>query len=793
MKKGEEYMEKVNLTLSQNLPLSDKRLFRAIGPEIIRRVFIILLGILMGRAIVFSTMTPIAIGYFSAVYMDKKNRVWIFISVLFGLATSLTILDVSKYLLMMFLIMSFNAYIDTKGKQTNLFQQAVVAGSSGLLIALVTTIMQPNNIQNVYYALLESFSIFSLVLVYGRGLKMFQKKQQVSHEAVISLAILLSTAVAGIAGIRILGFDLVQIWLFTTILYLGYRFGIGTGAVVGLVSGVIITVLGGYTSDIIGILGITGILSGLFREVGKLGCMIGCLLGGVGLWYYYEPLGLQYEMIQSLVISIGIFLLLPNNKERSIQKAFDTIQDPHQESIQQLLRERLTKFSQSFEKLGSTFNQISQKKTSLSQDEINHLLDDIAEKVCGNCPMRNICWKREFYDTYRAVFGIISAVENKNEIQQSDVPEVFYKKCIKPDEFIATTNRLFEIYKMNLNWENRIVESRELIAQQFYSISKIIKAFSNQIYKDIQFDTQLEEIISKAFKKYRIAVSDVIVYKMPDGRMRINLKVKSSSDKSKYMRDMIPVLNKLTGRKLRMEEGCKFVSGHQYCEVKFIENEVFRIAKGVARLSKNKQALSGDNYTFITLPNGQDIIALSDGMGTGKKAFLESSAAIELLEQLLEAGFDGDTALKMINSILVLKSSEQTYSTLDMSVIDRYTGLCEFIKIGAASSFIKRNDKVEIIKSTSLPMGMFNKVEYEESDKKLKDGDMVIMVTDGIVDSEKKEMEKEKWVEKALRNIDSRNPQDIADYLLEKAKQKSEGSEGDDMTVLVLRLWEKIA
>jgi stage II sporulation protein E len=218
--------------------------------------------------------------------------------------------------------------------------------------------------------------------------------------------------------------------------------------------------------------------------------------------------------------------------------------------------------------------------------------------------------------------------------------------------------------------------------------------------------------------------------------------------------------------------------------------KVYRIAKGVARANKGYDDVSGDSYSFLNLPKGQDIVALSDGMGTGLKAFKESKVAIELLEQLLEAGFDGDTAIKMVNSILVLKSSDQPFSTLDMSLVDRYTGICEFVKIGAASSFIKRGNKIEAVKSTSLPLGMLNDIESESTTKTLKDGDIVIMVTDGILDSEEEEIEKEKWVEKALRKIDSRNPQDIADYILETATQKAGGTVKDDMTVLAIRIWE---
>lgn len=293
--------------------------------------------------------------------------------------------------------------------------------------------------------------------------------------------------------------------------------------------------------------------------------------------------------------------------------------------------------------------------------------------------------------------------------------------------------------------------------------------------------------------KEDILVKDVVVYKTHNDRMEVGMKLKYQGDKSRSMRDVTPVVNKYTKKKMRIEDGCKYISDTAYSDVRFIENEVYRIAKGVSRANKDYKDVSGDSYSFLNLPKGQDIVALSDGMGTGLKAFKESKAAIELMEQLLEAGFDGETAIKMVNSILVLKSSEQTLSTLDMSLIDRYTGKCEFVKIGAVSSFIKSGNKVDIVGSTSLPMGMLNNVESESTNKQLKDGDMVVMVTDGILDSDDETIDKEEWVEEALKKCDSRNPQDVADYILESAREKAGGQVNDDMTVIAMRIWEKVS
>jgi stage II sporulation protein E len=184
------------------------------------------------------------------------------------------------------------------------------------------------------------------------------------------------------------------------------------------------------------------------------------------------------------------------------------------------------------------------------------------------------------------------------------------------------------------------------------------------------------------------------------------------------------------------------------------------------------------------------MLALSDGMGTGKDAGDESEMVMSLLEQMIESGFKAETAIKLINSSLVLKSDRQTFSTIDMSIINLFTGMCEFIKIGAAAAFIKRDNWVETISSTTLPIGMFGSVDYDTVTKKLYEGDVVIMVTDGALDSLKEE-NKEAAMEQLILEIKSKNPQEIANRILDKTLSQTNFTPMDDMTVITAGIWLK--
>jgi len=159
------------------------------------------------------------------------------------------------------------------------------------------------------------------------------------------------------------------------------------------------------------------------------------------------------------------------------------------------------------------------------------------------------------------------------------------------------------------------------------------------------------------------------------------------------------------------------------------------------------------------------------------------------LEELMEKGFKKDIAIRLINSALLLKSSEEFFSTLDICMVDLNTGLAEFMKIGASASYLLRDGKVEQIGSWTLPVGILESIEIDTCERYLSHGDIVVMVTDGVADSVKED--EYDWLQELLEEMTMRNPQDMADHILEQGKRNYRHHIADDMTVLVLRILDR--
>lgn len=210
--------------------------------------------------------------------------------------------------------------------------------------------------------------------------------------------------------------------------------------------------------------------------------------------------------------------------------------------------------------------------------------------------------------------------------------------------------------------------------------------------------------------------------------------------------------------------------------------EKYNISVGVAGYAKEDN-VSGDCYVCAELKDGEYMIALSDGMGKGQKAYNESALTITSLYNMIKAGFDVELALKTINSLLLTRSTDEIFSTVDMGIFNKSNGKLKLFKIGAAATFVKRGNQVEIIKVSALPMGIVDNIRVNSVDFQARRGDEIIIVSDGITEADRNDGKLE-WIKEAIENIRSKDPQTMSDLLINKAIERYGLKEKDDMTVI---------
>ncbi len=198
--------------------------------------------------------------------------------------------------------------------------------------------------------------------------------------------------------------------------------------------------------------------------------------------------------------------------------------------------------------------------------------------------------------------------------------------------------------------------------------------------------------------------------------------------------------------------------------------------------------ISGDSYSMIELETGKFAIAISDGMGNGERAHHESNETLRLLQKILQSGIEEKIAIKSVNSILALRTTDEMFSTLDLAVIDLQDASIKCLKIGSTPSFIKRADKIKKIEASNLPMGILQDVDVEVVSEKLKAGDLLIMMSDGIFEGPKHVENYDLWMKRKIGELETSNPQDIADLIMEEVIRTRSGNIEDDMTVVVAKI-----
>lgn len=770
-----------------------KKLISTLRELEVRGILISLIGIVMARTMLFD-MNPIAIGYFAAAYTYKKCRPYLTIAMLAGLFTLAQPTVIMKYGLIM-LVIAFVTYIaEKKDKMLSILALSILSGLITMTFSISNGMVSVEYRRIILLGALEGVLVMSLANMFYLAVDFIRtanRRQLLSNQEIISVAMLAGCFVYGLPDLSGYAFSVIETAAYLLIVGIAFKYGAGAGAVTGAACGI---VLGIQAQDvvIVGIFCLVGIGTGMFRELGKIVTGVVFVLLNIVLCYfiYFDFLGVV--QMRALVSAAVIFLLIPKSLIQKVDLyTLEPEQRKNDETLQDMTMVKLREFSDSFVKLSKSFYSLAQTRQSFERNEVDDIFACLSNGLCKDCKNCSKCWEKNYYNTQQTAGAVLEAAKAQGYVQAGDFPKLFQERCIHFDQFVKETNRGIAVAAINMNWSNRMAESRVAIAGQLSEVASIIDDFSKSLNETVEERDENEEVVKKFLKAYQLDVKKMSVIEKRNNRKQLYLSMRTKKGRCVTTKEAADLLSKVYGKKMVPSVESKNIIAKEYHKVSFVEDTKFQTVTGMARLSKDGEIVSGDTFSFMNLESGETVMILSDGMGTGERASEESELVIDLLEQFLEAGFSEQSAIKLINSILVVNSDDQTVSTLDISSINLFTGICNFIKIGASTTFIKRNGWIETIQSTNLPVGMFNEIDIEGSEKKLYDGDYVIMVSDGMLDY-LSEVDKEEVFKNILAEIDVTNPQEMANVIMKRILERENHGVRDDMTVLVAGFWEKI-
>lgn len=756
-----------------------------------------LIALLISRATIMDELTPFGISFLIA-YTLKYNR-----NILIPLASSLGVMSIHgrasiPYLITIW-VMFLSRAITRRENKKNIVKIGLISCGVFALSKWIYIIISDYYLYDMIMTFFEAVIIFTLLYVFAYGISTIKKGQGrvFTNEETICGAMMIALSISGLQHISIYSVVLKNVVGIALVTMFAYNKGPSVGATVGITIGVVTSMSQNDLPLVISVYGFSGLLSGLFRDLGRMGTSAGFIIGVTIISFYIDGSIESVINIKESLLGILLFLIISkvmrgSNDSIVIGVSKSTqIEEAYSSRLRDMTHKRLAEISKVFKELSVTFEKVSDKKKLVQQKDVSKIIDNVANDVCSKCAICKFCWEEDFYITYQLMFDIASEFESSGRVDMDKLSSEFTKRCNKTDLVVNKINYFFEMYKLDYRWETKILESRQLVSQQLEGISSIIDDLANQIHQNVKFKQDVEKTIYSSLRNMRIDILEVIVTETDKNDFEIFLELDKSSS-TQRVKSIPKIVSQIIGIELTAD---KFYSNRENerdnIKLKLLKGNRFGAMTKVCRLDEGFNYISGDSYTFGERKNNY-YIALSDGMGMGHKASQESGITISLLEKFLEAGFDKELALKTINSILVLKSTEEMSTTIDMTVIDLYRGSTKFVKIGSAPTFIKRKSKVQVVNSNTMPAGILQDVDIQIYEDNLEDGDFVITVSDGVLDANETTDDKEKWLAGIIENIESGNPQTIADVIIDQAIEISDASKRDDMTVLVTKFWKRV-
>ena len=721
------------------------------------------------RKYILSSSLGVILGYITLFNKVSNFSAYIIIS------TIVTIISMSKLNKKARNIASFITVF------SGLFIYGVLVGSSDIILHFIGAISVTALVFPIYYVV--SYTL--------KCIEEINTQHFFSIDEIVSIELFICLLIVGIGTLSINDISFRNIAAILFIVVLAFISDTNMGAGAGITMGIILGFATGNLMESIAIYGACGLVAGIFRESGKLFTALSFNIIFVIVTLYSGVFN-NISFIEALV-GTGIFLLIPKkiyNKislEINKDKKVGHFSEVRFAEIKDELTERLRDFTEVLSIMGKSLNNLVGNDKLAIKNKGNALVENLSDRTCSDCDMRYMCWKRELHQTYNAFSDLIRNYENNS----GSFPHELEKKCIKKYALVKNLEDIMNIYMVNETLKSRLGEGRKILSNHINNMSVTISEIVDEFGNELHLCTDVEKSIKKSLLKYGINFGSLICYNDKNGRIKIKMQMENCMGAQTCIKTVLPIISETIGKNMSIgSEGCNINSKNNMCEIVIEEAPKYHINSHVAVATKEGEKFTGDSYSYGRTKDGNYITVISDGMGSGPEAGLESKVSVEIIEKFMEVGFDEKIAIDAVNAIMSIKFSEdEKFSTLDMNKIDLYTGNAKFMKVGAIESFIKRGNKVEVINSNTLPFGVLEEPDVDTVEKQVGNGDVIVSISDGILDVKNDGSFDTTWLIEFLKSTKYRQPKDLSIAILEKAKELSGGKAKDDMTVVVSKVF----
>lgn len=665
-------------------------------------------------------------------------------------------------------------------------------------------VSQINNLFNIFliYDLFMGIIISSLVYIFYKifvngivVIRDFNIKKAFSIEEIVAATMIVAIASVPFNSITIFSLSITNIILIFILLVIGWKNGILVGGLAGISTGLTLSILGALNPIQIAAIAVSGAFAGLLNKFGKIGVIIGFILGNSILTYITNGNTATIIYFREIFISSIILLFVPNKFKLEIEDLVG-----RNKLLTNVGEIRLNSGNKIVDKINAISNSISDLTNKIQEDEELNIsnIDNFVEDFLDNLEeYRDNLFYEDLNSNDLLIKDMYYQVEEKDILVEKDVIEIFKKynnfilitdERIRNDlqDIIKNINRTYKMQQIrNIKIEEK-KKANKKIEKELNSMGDIIKQVAVQ-NEDRNISKQELEILT-LLKNKNFLIKDAQIKNISNGKIILELSFDSTEKKVKEkdkITNITDLMSRIVGKKISFDRDITKTEEKEYIQI-YSTQDVFDIKVGSTKISKEDSEASGDCNLQIKLDDGKYLLAISDGRGTGRKARSTSRTLLKVLKNLLLAGFNKEESIKLINSSLYLNKDDEMYATADISILDLYEGTLTSIKNAACTTYIKNKNNIKKIDSKELPVGILEDIELNPEITKLNDGDIILMCSDGLLES-KEDISKD-WVESFLKNVNTNNVQKISDLIVAEAIDNSYGIVKDDITVIVAKV-----
>ncbi len=551
------------------------------------------------------------------------------------------------------------------------------------------------------------------------------------------------------------------------------------GAVCGIAAGSV-TALSGESVAAAAICPVAALLAGYTAAYGRIFstatyiaiCFVGNLASG----------SFNYIFIAEIAIGGIIACLVPASMaEKLLTKAgfCETHTITPKTADNTAVIKRLEEAADALSGVSSVVEQVSGKLDKINSPEIDTIYRRSATKVCTNCACMEHCWKNGEEPIGGNIKNLTTALKKFGMVSGLDVSDAIGRKCIHEAELAGEINSHYGYHIASQSARKRISQVRSVISDQLEGVGMMLTELSEEIGAVGYEDKYSAKLLATSLTSCGYEVDYVYCTKNKNGRLKLDLtlRITDDADLEKYE------IGDFAGEVLGCEfSEPKFEGGKDNFTVQLTQRQNYMLSFGSAQHCCDGERLCGDAYDAFIDGEGNAYMLISDGMGSGGRAAVDGAMACGLLSRLLKAGFSCEGAMKIVNSSLLIKSEDESLSTIDSLRLNLYNGRAMFCKAGAAQSYHVRDGIVNRIDIESLPLGILRETDTAQYSFTAEEGDIIVMISDGVPTDDSM------WFENLLKDYDGQSARDFAGYLLERAINRRPKGEDDDITVIVGRI-----